>query len=212
MSLFKQAFDGIIDEYNNMFNYVYPSRGKKGFTERNLTCRFCKQLELQAKKTQFNTITWFEFPLEKKENKKGIPHVDAVTFLFGETSNAVILIESKRVTENKYAEKEQQIIDDVKRMRNEKTWKHLINPEYLHPSRQNNRFEIYTVILADIWNTKEEALLFLQNWDSNIPVKLNWPTDHFFKSPIHKLTQLQTVKKWKNSPYYLLFAWNQIEP
>jgi hypothetical protein len=55
MSLFKQAFDGIIDEYNNMFNYVYPSRGKKGFTERNLTCRFCKQLELQAKKTQFNT-------------------------------------------------------------------------------------------------------------------------------------------------------------
>jgi hypothetical protein len=172
----KNAFDLTITEYNHTFKYLYPSLGNRGFTERNLTCRYCKHLEAIAKVHGYNVVTWYEFPLPDDNE-----HIDAVVFVFNEKENHVVLIESKRVTENSYIQKTNSIIADMNRMSVKKNIDAIIKPERF--TNEQLTFDcFYTVLLADIWRTKDGAKIFLeQTWPKVIPEIRNGMLKTFYR-------------------------------
>lgn len=79
----KTAFENMTTEYTRLLDHFYPAKDSCGFTERNLTYRFCKNFETGIlERNVVSCFSWMEFPLTKQKTVHGkrvsAPHMDSV--------------------------------------------------------------------------------------------------------------------------------------
>ena len=139
-------------EYDSILESFYPSLGSTGFQERNLTINFSKAYEKTYSKNK--VISWFE--LQFGEDNKN--HLDAIIIDLSE--NRIFLIESKRYSNP--SSKIESVNRDIKRI--------MECSNYICSRKERfenfNNFEIYGVILADVWleNNKKKEIYNLYKY------------------------------------------------
>lgn len=146
----EEIFDKIEQQYNNILAHYYPVQNNLGFTEHNLSVAFVEAY----KSLHPNSIAWFEAPLQKEEGNKSNAHIDVV--LFDLDAETMILVESKRIFDNRKLESAKRDLDRIIAPQNyEYLSRNLINARVSHR---------IAVILADIWTDKKHKRERLEKW------------------------------------------------
>jgi hypothetical protein len=130
------------EDYKKVFASYYPSHGRTGFTERNLTFYYCKNLLDALRQTEpegsERSFAWMEAPLEKGE------HIDAV--VFSPSRDSVFFIEAKRMSNPR--QKIEEIESDIERLLKPDNRNHIADDK-----RWTNQYILY---LADVWLESNE--------------------------------------------------------
>jgi hypothetical protein len=196
----KTAFENMAIEYTQLLDRFYPAKDSSGFTERNLTYRFCKTFEAALVQSNVGAcFSWMEFPLtkQKKENGKRVsaPHLDSVIFVFHDDQISVVYIEAKRITENNYDQKYDSIISDIRRMKSESNRASVLEQVY-HKASLSQKNE-YICFAADVWiGNKKRSHEVPGWWETALPNSIG-PSKQ-------QMTFQKEIKKYDSSSYNLL--------
>ena len=149
------AFDVMIDDYRSLLKIYYPAYKRTGFTERNLTFYFCKNLLSRLPARKQKPFVWMETPI--RETKK---HLDAL--VFSPENKSVFFIEAKRI---KSPSKLKVIKEEIGRINDNKDA--IIVDDFI-----NNNYNKYIIYLADIWpvsgsTENENKTTIYKNWKEN---------------------------------------------
>lgn len=147
---FDDIFNNMAENYIKTFTIINPQYGElcdRGFVERNLSVNFIEGYKAICP----NSVAWYEMSVEKSIKKNG--HIDAVVVDIN--NNAIIYIESKRVYDSR---KEMGTVNDLRRL--------------VKACENDSTFKIcgkrglveYIVILADIWEDKNQKRDRLERW------------------------------------------------
>ena len=144
----EKVFDNYKAVYKHILSSFYPSLGKTGFQERNLTVNFSKAYE----KTFPNdtVFSWFELQFGKENSN----HFDCL--IVNKSQKEMLFIESKRFSDT--TKKVKSVLNDIKRIY-----------DFVHTDLgEDDRFKefydkgykAYGMILADIWqeNSRKRQL------------------------------------------------------
>ncbi len=159
INLVENAFKETHKDYNDVFKKFYPAQGSNGFTERNQTFFFTKNLLAEAKG---QAICWQEMPFGNKGE-----HFD--TLIHISNHDSVIYIEAKRFRGGVIKNQDNSLVKDVKRLCNE--GKAIKFREELQ-SKLGFKNE-YILAIADIWARPDGKGGFkhkdIHNWND-----INW--------------------------------------
>lgn len=150
MNNWELVFEKYKENYKKIFDYLYPSKGSTGFTERNLSVNFTKAYE--AVNTQ--AITWYEFSFEKGK------HLDAV--IIDPNSQKIIIVESKRFSNPEIKVKE--VDDDIDRILG---FSNNLESEFKNRINNIDKYSILGVILADVWTENEQKTSIQASFESD---------------------------------------------
>jgi hypothetical protein len=201
--LVSKAFEAMHKDYDNVFKIFYPASGSNGFTERNQTFFFTKNLM----SIEHSAICWQEVPFGKKGE-----HIDTMIYL--PESKSVIYIEAKRLKKGKngLGNSMSAIEKDVSRLIDElKVTRGPIIERFKGEKPKNE----YILILADIWEKdgKGTSKFSEDKW-----CKANWLTQAFNLKELHlsaTTTELKT-DSWSSlsskEKYHLMIGMWKIEP
>lgn len=128
----KQEMRMLRDRYVHIFEYLYPSKGSLGFTERNLSVNFAEAYQ----SCHPSACAWYEFHFGEKK------HYDAL--LIDPDAKKIFLIEAKRFSSTK---KTKEIDLDIQRIS-----AFLENEEELRRRiRDYEGYSVCGIILGDVW-------------------------------------------------------------
>lgn len=140
-----QKISDIFDDYKNIYDNIlsklYPSKNNTGFTERNLTVNFSKAYEnvIHSK----DVVSWFEFQFENSFSMKNDNHIDCI--LIDDYNKNILFIEAKRFNKQFKLKSVGYDIDRVYSLYNNR------KIEFLNRINNIDDYEIYGVILTDVW-------------------------------------------------------------
>ncbi len=200
LKMVNTTFDNVATEYTHLLQQIYPASDKSGFTERNLTYRFCKTFErVWLKGNGDPCFSWMEFPLDKYKKNNGkrssAPHLDSVIFVFSKDRTSVIYIEAKRITENNYNQKYKAIINDIKRMKENRNRVSVLG--HILKTGNTKKVDEYICFLADVWiGNKRRSFEVPDWWKNTLPSSIG-------QSKKQK-TFVKVIKKYKSSSYNIL--------
>lgn len=149
---FKKILETYKVRYNKILTSYYPSHGSTGFTERNMSVNFAHSVELISN----DTIVWYEAPFGSRNRE----HFDAV--IIDKTTKSIFIIESKRFTVPK--QKLYSIGEDMKRIVNKSNIRK-VTANYNDIT--SNSYNVYGVILADVWTENPIKTEIFDNWGSS---------------------------------------------
>ena len=153
----KEYLNKWVDRYKHILERYYPSHGKTGFTERNLTVNFASAIE----GISMEAFTWYEAPIENKFGQHD-NHLDAV--MFEPIRKEIFLVEAKRIKEPKEIES---IGKDIQRICSERNIDTIKNG--LKGKKFETHFEdanIYGLIIADVWTKKKNHNELPKSWEN----------------------------------------------
>lgn len=133
-----------VEYYRKIFKTFYPAFGGNGLTERNQSFNFCRHYIEIVK----DAVVWQELPIKYNIDGKEIKgHIDSL--IIDHTNKIILLIEAKRITKGAAEAKVRSINKDYERLCG--------NCEFpYHKNDNHNDYEIFVVILADIWCHKSK--------------------------------------------------------
>ena len=179
---FSDIFEAYKNRYEDILDVLYPSKNSTGFTERNLSVNFAAAYE----KAHPGSITWYEFQFGPKNNL----HLDAV--IINKPEKEILLIESKRFknTTKQVAEVEEDILRIF--FTRDEYWEEF-------ESRIDGIFnyDIYGVILADVWTETKAKIKIKEAFENN-----SFVSDYLF-APAARLKVVCDVKHYIQNPKQL---------
>lgn len=128
------------ENYNSIFEKIYPSKNSTGFTERNLSVNFAKAYESFYP----NAITWYEFQFGEKNNL----HYDAI--IVNHEHREIVVIESKRFSN--LFKKITEVGADIERICD---FDKKYFEEFAERIPNLEQYSLIGVILADVWVESE---------------------------------------------------------
>ena len=149
---FESIFEAYNKRYENILDVLYPSKNNTGFTERNLSVNFAAAYEAAHP----GSVTWYEFQFGQKNNL----HLDAV--IINKAEKEILLIESKRF---KNATKQvAKVEEDILRIffTKDEYWE-----EFADRIDGFFDYNIYGVILADVWTQTKPKIKIKEAFESS---------------------------------------------
>lgn len=193
MKKFENVFAKYKQNYEDIFNVIYPAKNSTGFTERNLSVNFAKAYESVYHKS----VTWFEFQFGEKNNL----HYDAV--IINPEEREILIIESKRF--NKPSKRIEGVKADVLRINRIIT---NYSSEFTERISDYFSYNTYGIILADVWTETKSKIKIYDSFCKNrflIENNINLGSDVEYNIiDFDKVKQFEIIK---NNYHLVSFAW-----
>ena len=206
---FNKVTEEYTERYKGLLTMIWPTINDNGFNEHNQTVNFLSAYEKVSRVFNENISTWYEFQIPNGD--KGDNRIDAI--IINHTIKSILIVESKRFSQNKIKEKRRSLGEDLTRIINldlENRFQSVFcDGESIH------NYSFYGVLLFDLWtyskNHEKEKETY-ELWSSfcdNHDIQslfgflcLDPKIEPQIASKSY-LPTIQEVRKYENSTYHL---------
>ena len=196
--------DSILDlyqaRYARILDKIWPTVKSNGFNEHNLTANFTAAYEAVAANHHEEACVWFEFQIPNGERNNH--RMDGL--IVNHTRKELYLIEAKRFSKNKLAEKRGELGDDFIRINKLDLSRF---KDFFARDESIAEYQVFGVLLFDLWTENQEEKELVGRWTAICETPDSKKLSAFFDRQTayngRLLPGIREVKskRWENEDY-----------